>query len=369
MIYYNGKRYLRMKNGQPYEEAYSSISIAQFNEIKTYMATHEGETIIAENGEDWIFKFEPFPEKIIQYLKKGGHRLHLRYSYRGKSSMYGIGWLNSNDELLKNISTGDRKSFYKMIIPAVNEWKGNIGYCYIWDSPQRNLEGQYPVAIRVTPQELRRGEIVLPSIVNFHNTRTRTWWLPVIAKLSLVFEPGKIHTHTRNKVEGEMREDLTPIAEAAIMESKTIVTKNRNGLDAYKQQTNPWVIRPNTINAGATRTKTHSITIIRNDLYENEIEGHGWLSFGDGSNSKGTPENDLINFQPDVFVDVNSVKFQIRTTFDCKVRIRSLSMGWDFITLREPVPPTEDHTGASEYITPTIGVTQDIDDLEIIIYD
>ena len=36
-----------------------------------------------------------------------------------------------------------------------------------------------------------------------------------------------------------MREDLTPIAEAAIMESKTIVTKNRNGLDAYKQQTNP----------------------------------------------------------------------------------------------------------------------------------
>ena len=52
MIYHNGKRYLRMKNGQPYEEAYSSLTPANIQEIQTYLVSHEGETVIAENGED-----------------------------------------------------------------------------------------------------------------------------------------------------------------------------------------------------------------------------------------------------------------------------------------------------------------------------
>lgn len=121
MIYHNGKRYVLMKNGRPYEEAYSSLTPAQLSEIKTYMETHEGETLIAENGVDWVFKFEPFPEKIIRYLKKGGHRLHLRYAYRGKSSAYGMAWFDKNNKIIKDVDTYDRHTFNKMAIPAVNK--------------------------------------------------------------------------------------------------------------------------------------------------------------------------------------------------------------------------------------------------------
>lgn len=52
MIVHNNKQYLLMRDGKPYDEAQSSISPAQLSEIREYMQTHEGETLIAENGED-----------------------------------------------------------------------------------------------------------------------------------------------------------------------------------------------------------------------------------------------------------------------------------------------------------------------------
>jgi hypothetical protein len=86
-----------------------------------------------------------------------------------------------------------------------------------------------------------------------------------------------------------------------------------------------------------------------------------------GSTPRNNSESDLINYESGVLLNVNSLKFQIYSTYHCRVRIRSISMGWDFITPDEPAYPSNG-PGGSSYTTPTIGITQDIDDLEIILY-
>lgn len=85
MIYRNGKKYMLMKNGRPYQEAYSSIPPVQLKAIYKYFSSHRGETQLAENGNDLIFTFEPFPDDILSYLKYYPHAVELRLACRAGS--------------------------------------------------------------------------------------------------------------------------------------------------------------------------------------------------------------------------------------------------------------------------------------------
>ena len=363
MIYHNGKRYLRMKNGQPYEEAYSSLTPANIQEIQTYLVNHEGETIIAENGEDWIFKFEPFPENIIQYIKQNKHPMELRYSYRGGHVAYGVMWMqdeNDNfapDEHRKAVKIYQRKSFRNMRLPAVDKWIGNIGYLTIQWSPKHNNEGVYAVAVKVAPKDLRAGEVRLPGIMSLHKTRQHRFFDPAVGKLSLVFKPETIHKHS---VEWDI--DYETIWETAIMESKTVISQPRNGLG---KRDVPFKEFGNSTACRGTRIKKHTITVIRNDLASRGLNGYCWIR-EKGSSCKGYPDTEAINFPVNSHFVQSSIKFHIRSDYEHRIRVKSESMGWDFHVLKDPIQ-TATGSGCSEYTSPTIGLTQDVPDLEIII--
>ena len=120
MIYRKGKRYITMRDGKIFDEAVSSILKVQLDEIRTYMETHEGITEIAENGTDWVFKFDPFPEKIIRYIYSRKHKLHLRYCYRGGHFGYGMGRLTKDDVVYKHVDLNNRTVLKEMVMPEIN---------------------------------------------------------------------------------------------------------------------------------------------------------------------------------------------------------------------------------------------------------
>ena len=99
-----------------------------------------------------------------------------------------------------------------------------MGYLEVIHSPVKHREGRYPVAVKVTPDDLRRGSITLPGVVALHNTKTRTWNIAPMGKLALVFDPEAIYEHEKYETDYVVR------YETVMMESLTIITKTRNDI-------------------------------------------------------------------------------------------------------------------------------------------
>lgn len=358
MIYRKGQKYIAMKDGKVFEEAVSSLTKVQVTEIISYLTTHEGTTKIAENGEDWIFEFDPFPERLIRYLYSNKQKLQLRYCYRGGHISFGVGRLDENDELIKRVDLKTRQTLYNMCMPEVKHIENNILYLAVRSSPKNNREGLYPIGVVVTPDDLRRGTITLPGISQFHNTRTRTFDIAPIGKLVLVWNPDQIYTYTKDGTE------YWAGGESPMMESLTVIGKTRNDIKKFGSVKNaPWKALPNGINAYGTRTKIQEITIKRNDLYDSAY-GAQIKMYLDNKGEDGCvmARNALGTYT------ANAVQFKIRSTWYCEVRIKSNSMGWDFQVNRPPIEPSSG-SGASSYTTPVIALNSDVDDLEFIIIE
>lgn len=123
---------------------------------------------------------------------------------------------------------------------------------------------------------------------------------------------------------------------------------------------------PNTIHRGGTITDEKEITIIRNDLEELGLDNR--LSIATDSRDLWfSDETDAAKMPVGTVLKRNAVKFLMYSTYDCQVVVRSQSQGWHFEVTKPPIPPTENGTGASTYTSETIGLLENVDDLEIIV--
>lgn len=339
MIVHNNKQYLLMRDGKPYDEAQSSISPAQLSEIREYMQTHEGETLIAENGEDWIFRFEPFPKKIIDYIKNSKHRAHLQYCYKAHHT----NWVVYRDEENQPTRFGEWKCtdesdyFSGMHIPRPRKWEGNMGIT-VFNGTGPAIDAT--VTVKLTPEDLRRGEVVLPGIHPIHKSRHHLIYQSSIGKLAIIFAPERVH---------QLKYDewcYSPyFTHAAVMESSTIIVGDAAKLNSKYN--------------GGTKYKAYGLNIIRNDLASlgDATPDCCWMLMDGNQCTLNTyPECNIKNFHGEFMT--STVKFQIYRTAAYNITIKSESMGWN---IEAEAPRT-----GTTFTTPVIVLTQDVPDLEII---
>lgn len=335
----NGVPYLLIKDGKKYREA-TPYQIADMDSVIKYLNSHEGKTELIENdnGEQFLrFTFEPFPTSIVNELKNrnGKNNPQLRIAWKWGDST--VSWYAATDDdptRRKEIYLCDRIQKLRCFrIPAVLKWdENNIGYGY------SEGFGTFPCAVKITPEQLVKGEILLPTHDETTRLQTETgYWSDRVWKLFIDWHPG------------ELNNDY-------VMESSTLLRADNKTEEFYTM--------PNSFAVGGSRKTEYNISIAVNELTNDDERVYISIN---GAFNRDNPlhedkeELDITNSTG--LISTNCYALQFRTRCgrgEQQFRIRSESMGWDFICTQSG------GNGRSTYTTKMIPIDRDVTDIEIL---
>lgn len=315
--------------------------IAEDEEVEAYFNSHEGKTELIENdnGEQFLrFTFEPFPTSIINELKdrKGKNNPQLRVGWKwGDSTTSWYAATEDDPTRRKEIDLCDRIQKLRYFrIPAVHDWgENNIGYGY------SKGYGKFPCAVKITPEQLARGEILLPTRDETTILGTQTgYWHDNVWKLFIDWWPCHLHNDY-------------------VMESSTLLRAN--------SETGEYYTMPNSFAVGGSRKTTHWIRIKTNELTKDNERVYISINGPFNSDSpiyEDKEELDITNSTG--LISTNCYALQFRTRggrSEKRFRIKSESMGWDFISTSS----AGGGFGRSTYTTKMIPIDRNVTDIEI----
>lgn len=337
----NGVPYLLIKDGKKYMEA-TPYQIADSNSVVAYLNSHEGKTELIENdnGEQFLrFTFEPFPTSIINELKNRDGKNNPQLKVAWKWGPGDTSWsAPTEDEPTRRIGPdlGDRIQKLRCFrIPAVHDWdENNIGYSY------SDGHGIFPCAVKIIPEQLARGEILLPARDETTVLGTQTnYWSDNTWKLFIDWNPS------------ELNNDY-------IMESSTILKAD--------SETGEYYTIPNSFTVGGSRKTIHWIRIKTNELTKDNERVYVSIN---GAFNRENPlhedkeELDITNSTGWISTNCYALQFRTRCGHNEKrFRIKSESMGWDFISTSS----AGGGVGRSTYTTKMIPIDRDVTDIEIL---